>query len=189
MRYLDDGGILRLFLERNEDAPVELEKKYGAACFKLALRMLSDPRDAEECVNDALLGVWNAVPPAEPELIGAYFMRAVRNTALNMLDHRTADKRTALTLCLDELHECVPSGEDVETALERAELAERLSAFLDKLPKEERAIFLRRYWYFETAAEIAASLGLSAESVRARLKRTRGRLKKQIDRMNERDMI
>lgn len=186
---MDDGGILRLFLERNEDAPAELEKKYGAACFKLALRMLSDPRDAEECVNDALLGVWNAVPPAEPELIGAYFMRTVRNTALNRLDYRTADKRTAYTLCLEELRECVPSGEDVETALIRAEFAEKLSAFLDKLPKEERAIFLRRYWYFETAAEIAASLGLSAQSVRARLKRTRGKLKKQIDRLNERNGI
>ena len=184
---MDDSGILRLFLERNEEAPAELEKKYGAACFKLALRILSDPRDAEECVNDALLRVWNAVPPAEPEFIGAYFMRAARNAALNMLEYRSAEKRSCVKLCLDELHECIPSAECIESAVERKELSDRLTEFLLRLGREERTIFLRRYWYFETAVDIARSLGVSSESIRSRLVRSRKKLKKYIASLEERE--
>ena len=184
---MNDSGILRLFLDREEDAITELYDKYGAVCLRLAKSILGDPAEAEECVNDALFSVWNAIPPAEPELIGAFFLRVVRNNAINRVKRDTASKRRGVTLCLDELRECLPSPDNVEMTVETAELSEAMSRFIGKLPYEERQIFMLRYWYLRNSTEIGEQLGLAPEAVRGRLSRTRKKLKKYIEKHYERN--
>ena len=56
---MDDGKIIELFYARSEQAIMELSKKYGAVCSKVARNILNNDLDAEECVNDAYLGAWN----------------------------------------------------------------------------------------------------------------------------------
>ena len=134
---MDDWDILDLFFTRSEQAIVELDAKYGAIFHALAYNILASREDADECVNDAYLGAWNAIPPERPEHLGAWLGRVVRNVALGRWQHAHARKRNrGMTTLLSELEECIPSPQNVETALDEQELGERISIWLRSLPQE-----------------------------------------------------
>ena len=63
---IEDDKIIALFFERSEQAIQELDIKYGSVFRKLSYNILNNRQDTEECVNDAYLGAWNAIPPAKP---------------------------------------------------------------------------------------------------------------------------
>ena len=175
---VDDGEILELFFERSEKALELVEKKYGKLCHTVAYRILMSDHDAEECVNDTLLKAWNSIPPQRPSRLSAYLSKIARNTALDMHDKKKASKRDAVTLALDELSECV-GDEDFTDELE---LKDMLNRFLASLPKEQRVIFVRRYWYMCSVSEISKSLSMSVGSVKSSLSRSREKLKAYLER-------
>ena len=177
---MEDGEILKLFLERSEQAVTELSEKYGAALLRLALNITGSREDAEECVNSALMRVWSSVPPARPEMLRAYALKITRNIALNRIKYNSAEKREGAALCLEELAEVIPSGKSVESTIEDKELGLIMDAFVRRLGETDRIIFVRRYFYLEPTAQIAKRLGMSGEAVRARLTRLRRKLKKQL---------
>ncbi len=178
---MEDWDIIDLFFTRSESAIIELDAKYGALFHSLAYNLLGSDEDAEECVNDAYLGAWNAIPPARPKRLGAYICRIVRNTAIVRLRHDGALKRGAnRAVAIAELAECVAAPEDVQSALDAKELTHALERFLDTLSEENRAIFLRRYWFSDSCAAIARRTGLSEKNVRVRLTRIRKQLKKYL---------
>ena len=144
----DDNRILLLFAQRNEQALRESEQQYGALCRSVARNILGNNEDAEECVSDAMLTAWNAIPPARPQNYCAYLLRLVRNHAINRWHAEHAEKRGGgeLPAALDELSECVASGETVEQAMNRRALLEAITQFLKKQPAMHRQIFVRRYW-------------------------------------------
>lgn len=177
---MDDSSITDLFFERSEGAVEALAEKYGGACFKLAFNILGSREDAEEIVSDAYLAVWNCVPPQRPDMLGAFLLKIVRNKAVSRCRMNNAQMRGGVTACLEELKDCLPSDMSVEKALEQAELGEALSHFIEGLGKENRRLFIRRYWYLDSPADIAGQTGLSPEAVRARLSRLRKKLKKYL---------
>ncbi len=178
---MEDSQIIALFLERSEQAIAELDRKHGAAARKAAANIQGDRQDAEECVNDALLGVWNSIPPQRPRSLLAYVCRIARNLAINRYRANTAQKRNAgYELVLDELAECIPSGADVETELEARELTEAIDRFLAALSREDRFLFVRRYWFADPVAELAALTGGSPGRVSVRLFRLREKLRKKL---------
>lgn len=174
---MNDSAIVQLFLERNEEALTELQNKYGASSLRLARNILGSREDAEEVVSDACLRIWYAIPPEKPELLGAYLFRTVRNLALNRIEHDSAARRSGVTLCLDELKECLPSPESTEQAAEYGELARQLEAYVRGLKRQDRIMFVRRYWFVESPSLIAQELGVSEAAVRKRLERLRAGLK------------
>ena len=179
MTQLEDSLIIDLFFERSERAIGELDKKYGAAVRKTAANLLHDAQDAEECVNDAYLGVWNSIPPHRPEPLIAFVCKIARNLAAAKYHSRHAKKRDSqYDLVLDELAECIPSPVDVETALEAKELSAAVSRFLETLPYEDRYCFVRRYWYVDSVAEIAAQMHSGSHRISVRLYRTREKLRR-----------
>ena len=88
-----DGQIIDMFWERSEAAVAETQKKYEKYCMYIAENILGDREDAEECVNDAYLSLWQSIPPARPDDLPAYLGRIVRNTSIDMLRRRKAAKR------------------------------------------------------------------------------------------------
>ena len=175
---MEDSQIIALFYERSEQAIEELDRKYGAAVKKTAARILCDRLDAEECVNDAYLGVWNTIPPQRPQALASYVCRIVRNLAVNRYHANTAQKRSGgYELVLDELEECIPSGMSVENELEAKELGAAISRFLQSLSKEDRFLFVRRYWYADSVTELAALTKGSANRISVRLFRLREKLR------------
>lgn len=175
---MTDEAILALFFDRSEQAIDALRQTYGAACLRLAENILRSEQDAEECVADAYLAAWNAIPPQRPERLGAWLMRVVRNQALRRYRANTAKKRNSFyDAALDELAESLPAPTGVEDALRARELTALLDRFLDALDPTSRIVFVRRYWYGEPVEAIGRSLGLSRNAVSVRLHRTRNKLR------------
>ena len=152
---MEDNRIIDLFYERSEQAIVELSKKYGAVCRKVAGNILRNDLDVEECLNDAYLGAWNAIPPERPDPLLAYICRIVRNLSVTRYHANT-----------------------VETELSARELSGLLDSFLGTLDRENRIMFVRRYWYSDPVSEIAEAFHMSSNSVSARLSRIRKKLRK-----------
>lgn len=178
---MEDSEIIALFFERSEQAIDETRRKYGAAARRMASNILGDGRDAEECLNDGYFALWNAIPPALPASLCGYFCRIVRNIAARRYRADTAQKRDSrYDAALDELAASLPAREDALSALEAKELAGAINAFLDGLGYTDRYLFMRRYWYGDDLAAVAAQTGLAPQRVSTRLFRLRGRLKKYL---------
>ena len=178
---MNDTGILELYNARDERAIEETKLSYGGKLRAVAMRILEDREDAQECENDTYLKTWNSIPPNQPVHFLAYIVKICRNTALGMLEHRNAAKRSARVVELtDEMQACIPD-ELAEKAFEPEELGDLLSAFLREETRDNRLIFVRRYLMAESVAEVAQALGYSESKVKSALMRTRGRLKDYLE--------
>lgn len=178
---MDDIKIIDLFFARSELAIEELDSKYGTTCHNLSRSILKDQQDAEECVNDAYLGVWNAIPPHRPNPLVAFVCKIVRNISIMRYRANTALKRNSnYDSTMEELENCLASSALVEDSLEEKELIAAIEDFLNGLSQENRVIFLRRYWFSDSYAEIAARTGLTEKTVSVRLSRIRKQLQTQL---------
>lgn len=175
---MDDSKIIELFFERSERAIVELSEKYGRLCRSVSLNVLGDERDAEECVNDAYLKVWNAIPPYRPDSLKAFVCRLVRRASIDRYKHDHAQKRRGnYAICIDELDNLLSMESSSEDEIMKEELSRHVDAFLDTLSKTNRMLFVRRYWYMDSYETLAKLSGLNEGAVRTRLSRLREKLK------------
>ena len=178
---MEDQTIIALFQSRSEQAITELSNKYGKLCGRVANNILHNFLDAEECVNDTWLGVWDSVPPQQPDPLMTYECGITRNLALKKYHASIAQKRNSTyDVALDELEACLALPDTVETELSARELAELLNRFLKKLDQESRVIFLRRYWYADSISAIASRLRMQDNRVSVRLHRIRKRLREDL---------
>ena len=178
MTHLDDREIVALFYARSEQAIEELKQKHGAAVGRVASNILSDPLDAEECVNDTYLAAWDTIPPQNPEPLRTYVCKIARNLALKKRQSNLAVKRNgSYDAALDELADCFPAAETVESMFDAKELSAAVNRFLDTVGYDDRFIFVRRYWYGDAVAAIAAMMHWGAHRVSVRLSRTRRQLR------------
>lgn len=178
---MNDEEIIELFNERKESALTAVLNKYKRLCYSIAMRIVPNVQDAEECVNDSMLKVWNAIPPERPRSLQAYLSRVVRNCALDRYQYQHADKRNcALEVAFEEIEEFLPDFAGPEEAMENDELKKQLNAFLENQKEEARKFFVRRYWYGESIKEIADAYHVTEEKVRTSLFRTRNRLRDEL---------
>lgn len=178
---MEDGKIVELFFLRSEQAIVELSDKYGSILTGIAEHILNNRLDAEECVNDAYLGVWKTVPPQRPDPLLTYVCRIVRNLALKKYHENTAQKRNSVyDVALDELLDCIPSSFSVEDEVAAREAAGIINGFLGTLDRQSRILFVRRYWRADSMEELAALVGQSRHYVSVRLSRIRKALKQYL---------
>ena len=180
---MDDEKILNLIFQREEAAIDAVSRKYGGYCGSIARRILPDPLDAEECVNDVWLRVWNAIPPARPASLTAYLGKITRNLSINRYQAKFAQKRAQneFMLSLEELADCVPDPDTVDTALWSKALGQSINAFLESEKPDNRKLFVCRYFYCQSVAEIARNQGLSQAHVKSALYRSRERLRKHLE--------
>lgn len=178
---LEDAQIIRCFWERDQAALQETERAYGARLYQLAVRILGNHEDAEECVSDTYLQAWRTIPPQRPERLFAYLAKLCRFNAFGKLDWQNAKKRKAEIVELTAEMECCIPDPGKAQELEGAEIVRLLSGFLKGLSKESRLIFLRRYWYAESILEIARRYGISESKVKTNLFRTRNKLRAYLE--------
>lgn len=179
---MDDQQIIELFWQRSEAALAEIKQKYGARALYFAQNLLNDRQDAEECVSDALLALWQQIPPERPRHLWAYFSRVLRNIGCSRLDYLCAAKRDrGSEVCLSELEDCFATRQTPEHLLEAGQITAVINRFLDGLDDTGRRIFVRRYYYFDSCADIGRLVGLSRGAVNTRLSRLRQELKKQLE--------
>ena len=169
-------NILELLWQRSEQAIFALARQFGSRLYGMAKNILSSHQDAEECVNDTYLAIWNVIPPKRPEPLAPFVYRTGRNIALNRLRANTALKRSAYEMSLDELSGCI-AGPDLWETVDARELGRQINAFLSTVSRENRVIFLRRYWFGDSVKNIAADLQLAENTVSVRLNRLRDKLR------------
>ena len=175
---MEDNDIIQLFFDRDENAIKEMSIKYGNYCTSIAKNILKNSEDAEECVNDTYLKVWNVIPPSRPNMLKAFIGRITRNISFNLYKKMSTDKRGNLQIpiILDELSECFSDGITPYQEIEKKELLKAINSFLEKLPQEKRVMFVRRYWHSDSITDIAKRCGVSENSVYVNLNRLRKRL-------------
>lgn len=176
---MDDDRILERFLLRDEAAIELMAQKYGKRLYSLAYGIVQDVQEAEECENDTYLQAWNSIPPHEPRTyLFAFLARITRHGALNRCRDRSRQKRSAFVCELSsEMEQCLPAPNDLQCQMDDLTLKEALNGFLATLPEEQRNLFLRRYWYMDSVAQIAARFSVSESKVKTTLFRCRKRLK------------
>lgn len=180
---MEDREIVALFWARDEEALQQTERKYRGYLKTAAGRILAQPEDVEECVNDALLAAWNSIPPQKPERLSTYLGKLIRRAAIDRLRQEEAGKRGGgeAAASLEELEETLAAEGDFTEGLEAEELAERISRFLAGEAKLNRQLFLGRYYFFKSVKELAKEAGCGESQVKMRLKRTRDRLARVLE--------
>ena len=149
---MEDAQIVELFFARSEDAISELDQKYGRLYHKL--------------------------PPQRPESLSAFVGTLVRRCSITRYRANTAMKRNShYDVCMEEIEEFLASPRRTEEHCEAKELAAVIECFLDTQSKENRVLFMRRYWYADNYADIGRLLGITESNARLRLMRMRKQLK------------
>lgn len=173
-----DTQIMDLFWSRNEQAITMAKHKYSQYCYSIAYNILRNAQDAEECVNDTYLAAWNTIPPQRPKNLAAYLGKICRNQSLKRLRDDSVRKRGGgvNTVSLEEISSCIPTGKEFRDELQAWELAQLLNEFLRSLSKQDRRVFVCRYWYCDTVEEICKQFGFGKSKVKMILLRTRNKL-------------
>ena len=180
---MKDSTIVDLFDTRDETAVGVAKEQYGKYCRKIAMNVLGNEEDAEECVNDTFLALWERIPPERPQSLRAFLGKITRNIAINRYHQNVRQKRGGgeTALVLDELAECLASRESVEEEVLGNELRDCINRFLRTLSERDCNIFISRYFYMDAVKEIAARHGFKEDYVRVVLSRTRNKLKKYLE--------
>ena len=178
---MDDSKIVDLFFERSEQAIKELSAKYGKLAQVVCANILKNESDAEECVNDSLFGTWNSIPPARPVSLSAFFIDIARKKALDRYRYNSAGRRnSSYEVVLDELEECLNGPGLPSDDCEAKVLTEAIDRFLKTLKKQDRIMFVSRYYLSDPIPVIAGNTGLKESVVSLRLHRTREKLRKYL---------
>ena len=174
---MKDDAIVALFRARDEEAIARAKKEYEKYCIYIAQNLLDDIRDSEECVNDVMLAAWNSIPPNEPSSLKTYLGKLTREYAVDRLRKKHALKRLADESAspLEELEEMIGGG-SVDEEIQAKELTRLINSFLYSLREDERNVFIRRYWYYDSVKAICSRYGYGHSKVLVTLKRTRDKL-------------
>lgn len=175
---MDDSEIIALLNNRDEAAVEAIRQRFGGLCMSLAMNILADRRDAEECVSSVYFKLWQSIPPAQPADLTAYVAKAARNEALMRWRANSARGDIAAAVPLEELEACLAGARSAdEEPLARA-LASAVEGFVGSLPALQRGVFMRRYWFFDSAKTIAGIFGVTEKRVNYLLAKTRRQLRR-----------
>lgn len=176
---MEDNRIIELYFDRNQDAISQTSYKYGHYCHAIAFNILASEEDAQECLNDTYLQIWQSIPPTRPVSFRAFLGKITRNIALNLLEKKNAQKRGGgeVTLILSELSECAGS---IDYFTDELALSEVINKFLGTLSVQARKFFVSRYFYARSVKEIAKTHKVSENKVTVSLFRTREKLRKAL---------
>ena len=175
---MEDEKIIDLYWNREQTAIIETEAKYGAYCHHIAWNILNNNQDSEECVNDTWLRAWNSMPTERPGILSAFLGAITRNLSLDCYRKKHAKKRGEgeVMYVFEELQDCF-LNDGPEQQSEANALVEALNYFLSKMEKDNRMIFVRRYWYMDSVEGIAKRYGISESKVKSSLFRSRNKLR------------
>jgi len=169
----DSKRIVALYLARDEHAITETEIAYGKLCMGLSEGILGNRSDAEECVNDAYLRLWNSIPPQNPPSLKNYLAKIVRRLSIDRYrKNRTVKQYIDFEISLHELSECLPAEEE-----HHSEVISLMEAFLREEDALSRKLFMGRYWRAVSVNDLAKHYALTPNAVTKRLIRTREKLR------------
>lgn len=180
---MEDKEIVDLYWARSETAISETKTKYEPYLMTIARNVLDSISDSEESVSDTYLRAWNAMPSDRPMHLASYLGKITRNISIDRYRQAHALKRGSgeYDSSLDELQECLAAEESVEHTLAAKELGQKISAFLNTRDYTKRVLFVSRYFYMDSIADIAEKANMKEVTVRSILSRERAALKNYLE--------
>lgn len=174
----DDDAIVDLFLARDEEAIGAVMEKYGKLLFTVCNGILRSPPDAEECVNDTYSTLWKTIPPNKPYgRLKGYICKTAIFHSNNAV--RKNARRSGVTYGTDELNDIADREADIGREEDRETIV-KINDFLGKRSKEERLIFVKKFSFEFTDAQIADEQGISLSTVKNTIRKLRKELKKYL---------
>lgn len=179
---VEDKNIVDLYWNRKDSAIVETSEKYGSYLFKISFNILYSKEDSEECVNDTYLKAWNSIPPNRPKLLKAFLGKITRNLSIDLYrKNRTKGRSGEVEIAIEELEGVIPSGEDIFKTLDEKYLVEKINEFLERINRQDRKIFLLRYFYLHSSKDIEKLTDIKVSTINTILYRTRNKLRKHLE--------
>ena len=177
---MNDQKIIEMLFARSQTALVHLQSKFEKYCHSIAYNVLGNDFDAQECVNDTYLRVWDSIPPDQPRDLSAYIGHITRNLSIDRMRKDYAKRRnSSADLVLDELSEIV--SDNATDIADMVILKQAINSFLRSLPTKDRRIFVQRYWYAYSVKTIADHIGRDENYVSVKLHRLRAEFKKHLE--------
>ncbi len=181
---MDDQGALDVVLARraalhDHAAFGAIVQRHGPALYRYARRMLDDPQDTEDCVQEAFAAAWTALPQFEGRSSLRTWLFSITAHKVRSLQRRRT--RTARPLPLSPEETIDPRALDPHGSLEHADLLAALDAALRELPSGPRSVWLLREVEGLSYDEIAQVTATSTSTVRGRLHRARAHLVKRME--------
>lgn len=171
-----DELIIELYSENPDKAIEYTEKKYGKLCRKLISNYLHVPEDAEECYNDFLLNMWKTIPNNFPDNLKAFSCKVARNHAIKKLEYNHSLKRNYPKTSFEELCDYISDVGNAEEEFDGKYLSEQINSFLLDLPKIERIVFIKRFFFGETVKSISKEIGIPSLKISNMLFKTKKKL-------------
>lgn len=179
---MDDSEIVELYLARSENAIRQTRFKYGTLCQSIAFNVLGNTEDSEECVNDTYLSLWNNIPPEIPVNFKAYVCKIARNISISRVRCNNAKKRGRDSLIsLSDVTEADEFAAYHEDGVSAPELGQLIGEFLRKQSAEVRNVFLRKYFFGDSVADISDRFSFSQSKIKSMLFHTRKKLQKFLE--------
>lgn len=162
----DDAWLVGKAQGGDLDAYETLIRRHRQRIFRIALRMLGDPADADDVAQEVVIQLWTALSSfAGTSSFTTWLYRVVVNRSIN---HRRSRRPTEEITETDQ--PAVRGTEDV--VLDRAELRAGLDA-IAALPEDLRVAMVLCQLEGLTYREAAAVMDTSVDTVRGRLHRAR----------------
>ena len=178
---MEDRQIIDMYFKRDENAILHTQEKYGSYCYKIAFNILNSFEDSNECVNDTYIATWNAIPPHRPNIFPSFLAKITRRISISKLRDNTAKKRAINNnISFDELNECIGDKCGNYDIIEITELKDIIERFLLKCSKDERNVFICRYFYGDSISDISKQYNFSSSKIKTTLHRSRQKLKKHL---------
>ena len=180
---MSDERIVELYWQRDEQAIKETDIKYKNFLLSVAMNIVHDMCDSEECLNDTYNGAWNSMPPARPILLQSFLSTIMRRTAINRFNANKRQKRIAseFSVSLTELEDFIADDSDMNAEIEAKDLAKSISNYVRSLPDRQMYIFVSRYYIADPLLKICEDLGCSLSTVKREIKAIQNGLKRYLE--------
>lgn len=174
---MTDAELLAQWAHDRDAGMEALLWKYGPLLRYVIGGILRDPQDAEDCLSEVSLSLWQKLAGFDPAKgsLSAWLTAAARNTALN---HWKARARRQSRLAEPEQEPADHTTPEREVL--RKEQAEQLRAAVARLEHRDKQLFYRKYYYCQSTSQIAAEMGMTERAAEGRLYRLRQRLRQEL---------
>ena len=163
---LTDEEIVAMYWARDEQAIKQTDIKYHSILINVALNILQNKEDSEECLNDTYIGAWNSMPPHKPSVLRSFLSGIMRKIAISKFRANHRQKRQlGQAFSLSDFEDFIPCEDDPYTVAQARALGQVIGTWLERQSQRRRYIFISRYYYAKPIEQITAELGCSKSTV------------------------
>jgi len=163
-----DEHLIALIQEGNVQALEELYDRHRVLAYSLALRVLANPGDAEDVVQEAFVKVWRSAGTYKKDRSGG------RSWLLSIVHHGSIDKirgrqSRIQPVALDDSMN-IPDSSDVWREVAQRLTGQDVQQALDQLPAEQRQTIELAYFKGYTQTQIAGAMKVPLGTVKGRMR-------------------